>query len=138
MTDIQRTQAIADLSAATLPGLLTTALLDDFAVYQNKSPLRAEDLEYCVYIDGGENTTDNKKFSVIIKCQIYEKDEDQAYHSVIMPFIEKYITAELVDYLYRDSISFNLFPIEDRSTAYCFYFVSFTNQLDDCEGLDDG
>jgi hypothetical protein len=56
---------------------------------------------------------------------------------VIKPFIKKYITADVVDYLYRDSISFNLWPMEDRSTAFCFYFVSFTNQLDDCEVIDD-
>ena len=50
-----------------------------------------------------------------------------------MPFLEKEITSNVVDYVNRDSISFNLFPLEDRSTAFCFYFLDFNEGLDDCD-----
>jgi hypothetical protein len=43
MTDFDRTKAIADLSAVTLPALLATAGLDNFVQYINKSPLKADD-----------------------------------------------------------------------------------------------
>lgn len=133
MTPVERTAAIKNLLSANLPTLLTTALLDDFDEYLNKSPLRADDKEISVYIDTDDNSTDNLFFSVIIQCQLNGDDQVQEYHSVIMPFLEENLKAEVVGFTSRTNISADIWPIDHtRSTAFIYYNVSFESFLDDC------
>lgn len=133
MTPVERTEAIKDKAAATLPALLTAAGLDDFDRYRNKSPQKSNDLEFCVYIDSDDNTTSSRAFGVVIQCQIYGKDQAQEYHSVIMPFLEEYITAELIEYEYRDGIRAEVWPMDNSSTSFVFYSVMFLTENDDCD-----
>lgn len=134
MTAIEKTAAIRDLLSAGLPALLATALLDNFAEYLNKSPKRADDLEICVYIDLDDNDTDTSSFGVIIQAQIYGKDEVQEYHSVIMPFLEENLTADVVDMAVRLSIKGDPWPMDIKtSTAFIYYSVLFQSELDDCD-----
>jgi len=135
MTPIEKTKAIKDLLANNLPALLAayTPALDNFDEYLNKSPLRFEDKEICVYIDFDDNDTDTKTFGVIIQAQIYGEDQVQEYHSVIMPFLENNLTANIVDMVDRDKLSSKIFPIDlDESTSFILYFVEFSEPLDKC------
>ena len=133
MTPIERTATIRDEAQSRLPALLAGAGLDDFDEYLNKSPLRSDDKEFCVYIDSDDNTTESRTFTVVVQCQIFKKDQAQDYHSVIMPFIEEYITAELIDYEYRDAIRSELWPMDNRSTSFIFYGIVFISDSDDCD-----
>jgi hypothetical protein len=134
MTPVQRTAAIKTVFSTGLPALLSTAGLEDFDEYLNKSPLRSNDKELCVYIDFDDNGTDTKTFGVMIQAQLYGDDQVQEYHSVIMPFIEQFITADVVGYQTRMNISSDVFPMEPNgSSAFVFYMVSFESQIDDCE-----
>lgn len=133
MTPVERTKAIADKAAEKLPALLATAGLSDFDEYQNKSPLRPDDLEFCVYIDSDDDSTDSQAFGVVIQCQIYGKDDGQEYHSVIMPFLREFITAELIEYEVRDSIRAEVWPMDNASTSFIFYGIAVSSQSDDCD-----
>ena len=136
MTAIEKTKAIKDLLANNLPALLAayTPALDNFDEYLNKSPLRFEDKEICVYIDFEDNDTDNKRFGAIIQVQIFGEDQVQEYHSVIMPFLENNLTPDIVDMTERESIKSKIFPIDlDESTSFILYFVEFSEPLDKCD-----
>lgn len=133
MTPIERTQAIADKAALILPGLLTTALLSPFVQYINKSPLEVDDNEFCVYIDSDINNEDSLLFSALIQVQISGEDKVQEYHSVIMPFIEENIDADLVDYVDRDSIEADVWPMDNTSRSFIYYTVSFSSPSEDCD-----
>jgi len=136
MTAIEKTKAIKDLLANNLPALLAayTPALDNFDEYLNKSPLRFEDKEICVYIDFEDNDTDNKRFGAIIQVQIFGEDQVQEYHSVIMPFLENNLTPDIVDMTERESIKSKIFPIDlDESTSFILYFVEFSQPLDKCD-----
>lgn len=134
MTPIQKTQAIADLLAANLPALLSTAGLDNFAEYLNTSPLRADDSEICTYIITDDNDVLNDTFGVIMRVQLYGLDKDQEYHSVIKPFLDESLTGSVVGMTQRLSIKSDLYPMEiNGQTAYILYEVIFNTELDDCE-----
>lgn len=134
MTPVQKTAAIRDLLSANLPDLLSTAGLDNFDEYRNKSPLRSDDNEICTYIITDDNEVNNDSFGVIIRAQIYGKDLDQEYHSVIKPFLESDLTGSVVGMTQRTSIKSDLYPMEiNGSTAYILYSVIFDSELDDCD-----
>lgn len=134
MTPVQRTEAIRATLAAGLPALLTTAGLDNFDQYRNKSPEKSDDKELCVYIDFDDNGTDVRSFGAIVQAQLYGDDQVQEYHSIIMPFVEENITADLVGYQERMNISSDVWPMEPNgSTAFIYYMISFQTELDDCQ-----
>jgi len=133
MTAVEKTKAISDLLAAGLPSLLATASLDNFDEYLNKSPLRIDDKELCVYIDFDDNTTDNKDFGVIIQTQLNGEDQVQEYHSVIMPFIESNLKGSTIGMVERVSIKSNVWPIDKHGTSYIYYEIEFTDMLDKCD-----
>ena len=133
MTPIERTKAIADEAALRLPGLLSAASLDDFDVYHNKSLLRTEDNEFCVYIEADDNLTDSIVFVAYIQAQISGTDKDQEYHSVIMPFLEEFIDADLVEYDERDFIMSDPWPTDLNSRSLLYYKIGFSSPSDDCD-----
>ncbi len=133
MTPVERTEAIKDLAAANLPALLGTAGLDDFDAYRNKTPLKSDDKEFCVYIDIDDDDTDSQAFGAIIQVQLSGKDEADEYHSVIMPFLRAELTASVVDYTVRESIKSDIWPMDNKGVSFIYYFVTFTIENDDCD-----
>lgn len=134
MTAIEKTAAIRDLLSANIPGLLAGIGLDDFDEYLNKSPLRSDDKEICVYIDLETNDVDLTRFAVLIQAQIYKKDQVQEYHSVIMPFLEDNLDGNVVEMEQRQSIDADIYPLDiSSSTSFVFYSVVFETNLDDCD-----
>jgi hypothetical protein len=133
MTPVEITQLIADTMAAGLPSKLTTAGLENFAVYQNKIPNKADDLEVCVYLDYDDDDTDQAVLGILIQIQLYAKDENQEYHSVINPFLKKNITPELVGFETRQFIKSDHFPMDNNGSAFIFYKIEFSKNLTDCD-----
>lgn len=133
MTPVQRTAAIKNLCSSNLPALLTAAGLDDFSEYLNKSPLKSDDKELCVYIDMDGNSTDRLEFGVLIQAQLYGEDQVQEYHSVIMPFLENNLSGDVVGFTERTNISSDVWPMEPGgATAFIYYTVQFSKDIDDC------
>ena len=134
LTPIERTAAIRDLFSNNLPDLLTDASLDNFDEYLNKSPLRSQDKELCVYIDFDDNDSDSYSFGVVIQAQLYGSDQVQEYHSVIMKFIEENIIGDTVGFTVRNNIAADIWPMDiERSTAFIYYSVGFMTRTDDCD-----
>ena len=133
MTPVERTQAIADLAAANLPALLGAVPLDDFDEYRNKTPKKSDDKEFCVYIDIDNDDTDNQTFGAIIQAQLFGKDEADEYHSVIMPFLREFLTADVIEYTVRESIKSDVWPMDNKGVSFIYYFVTFTIENDDCD-----
>lgn len=134
MKTVEITQLVSDTLESGLPSLLSADGLQDFDVYDNKSPYRATDLELCTYIDFEDNNTDEKQLGLIIQAQIVGIDKVQEYHSVILPFIESDITAGLVGYTVRQSIKSDVWPMDAASsTSFIYYSISFSASLDDCD-----
>ena len=132
MTPVQRTQSIIDLVSANLPALLATAGLDDFDAYRNKSPLKSDDKEFCVYIDVDDDNTDSQSFGAIIQVQLFGKDEADEYHSVIMPFLREFLTPAIVGYDIRESIETDVWPMDSKG-SFIYYNVKFTKENSDCD-----
>ncbi len=51
MSPVEITEYVSTLLSTALPPKLADAGLDDFTEYINKSPLRSDDSELCVYSD---------------------------------------------------------------------------------------
>lgn len=133
MTPVEVTKKISDQAALDLPALLLGAGLSDLAEYRNKTPVKSDDLEFCVYIEQDADTTDFEVFQILIQVQLHGSDKDQEYHSVIMPWLKEVITARFVEFEIRDSITSDLWPMDMRGSAFIFYYLHFNNSLDDCD-----
>jgi len=134
LTPIERTEAIKDLCESDLPALLDDAGLSNFDEYRNKTPLKSNDKELCVYIAEDMNSPSENKFLVLIQVQIYGNDEGQEYHSVIMPFLEQELTADIVEYTDRDSISADVWAMDvEKMTTFLWYEIEFTEDKDGCD-----
>lgn len=133
MTGIEITAAIAAAAQSELPALLGAEGLPDFDEYRNKSPKAIDDKEFCVYIEHERDSTDARSLSVIIQCQLYQSDEDQAYHAVIYQWLLDTITSDFAGYQERESIEGDPWPLDDRSTAFLYYALEFKDDLDDCQ-----
>ncbi len=133
MTPVERTEAIKDLAAANLPALLGAVPLDNFDEYRNKTPLKVDSKQFCVYIDIDDDDTDSQTFAAIIQAQLFGKDEADEYHSVIMPFLRSELTASVVGYDVRESIKSDVWPMDNKGVSFIYYFVTFTIENDDCD-----
>ena len=135
MTAIQKTQAVATLLQTNLPALLAaySPSLDDFDQYINHSPDNDKEKIISVYIDVDTNDVLTKTFGIIIQCQLYGKDQVQEYHSVIMPFLEEFLTENVVDMERRTLIDGDPWPMDTSGTAFIFYKVMFETDLDGCD-----
>ena len=134
MTTAEIKTAIKNKFAADLPALLTTAGLADFEDYLTSQPSDYERRQLGMYTESRSNTTDNKSYSLIIQAQLASTgDFNQEYDDVIFPYIEKEITAELAGFITRESVEADLYPVDDNSTSFNFYILTFSSVLDDCD-----
>ena len=99
--------------------------LNEFSNYQIGTRfIQSDDLEFCVYIEADNDTTDFLIFKVLIQVQLFKLDQGQEYHSVIMPFLKKYITAEFVGFEIRDSITSDHWPMDLNGSSFIYYFLA--------------
>ena len=134
MTDVQKTEAIKDKLEADLPALLSAAGLDDFDEYNNKSPLRSDDNEICVYINGGQNDVVSNNFAVIVQIQLSGKDLIDEYHSIVKDYMLENITADIVDMVERVNFIYDIWPYDVHSNnTFAYYEITFEDKLDDCD-----
>lgn len=134
MTATAAKTAIKNKLADVLPALLAAGSLDDFTDYLDSQPSDPEKLQIGIYIDEEMDTENDHILSVLIQVQLYRKaDWTQKYHSVLMAAIRENVTADLVDFITRDQITADLWPVDQGSTSFNYYEVRFMEPLDDCD-----
>ena len=132
MTAGQTKTAIKNKLASLLPALLTAAGLDNFDDYLDEQPDETEKTQIGIYIADETDTTETHTLQIIIQAQLYKKgDWKQAYHDVLMPAIRQHITAALVEYVTRENIIADLWPVDKNSSSFGFYIIDFSEPLDD-------
>lgn len=132
-TSVVKTK-IKEKLAEVLPALLTAAGLDDFDDYLDDQPSKPDAVQLGVYVDTEIDIVDSHSLTIIIQAQLYRKGFKQdAYHAVLMPALRKYITAYLVDYTTRESITADLWPVDKNASSFSFYVIEFSEDLDDCD-----
>lgn len=134
MTLSEMRKTIKDTLESVLPALLATASLDNFDNYYEGPPRNVDKKELCVYANHEINATLNYEVGFIIQAQLYQVLDELPYHDVIFKAIKDNITATLLDLQSRDRIEFDGWPMDDdTSTSYCFYYLGFISDLDDCD-----
>ena len=134
MTAVQKTLKIKEYIETNLPALLVAAGLSPIDEYRNKTPLKNNDREICVYIDSDKNTKDGLEFSAIIQFQNSGADDVDEYHSVIFPLLEAFDPEE-IEMEERMSVEADIWPLDiNSSNSYAVYIMVFRSWLDTCNG----
>lgn len=133
MTASAAKTAIKNKLAAILPDLLSAASLDDFDDYLDEQPSNTEKAQIGLYVDEETDTTVLHTLSIIIQIQLYKRpDWKQKYHGILMGAIREHITADLIDFITRESIEADLYPVIENTSSFNFYIITFSEPLDDC------
>lgn len=136
MKFIEQLEAIRAEFETQLPALLLAESLDDFDEYLKRTPKRSDDLELCVYLGEGADSTDDDSRSFIVQAQLPSKQSDiqVQYHDVIYQAIQDFITPELIEMTNRQNIGYDLWPLDDQGNGgFIYYFLEFNSELVDCD-----
>ena len=116
-----------------LPALFTTAGLDDMDEYKINQADDTRKKQACCYVGPERDGTDTHEVVFILQFQLAAKVELTDYHDIIMPFVREFITPELLDYNTREGIEFEPWPADMSGTAVLWYYIGFSEPLDDCD-----
>jgi hypothetical protein len=131
MTDLQIRAAVKNELAVRVPAILIAAGLPAMVEYVEGRPLRTTDNELAVYIGQGSDTTSEKNIQIIIQIQLVQIMDELPHKVEIGNIIEEYITPRLVNMVNRESIDFDNWPPDLQGSAFVYFYITFSSELDD-------
>lgn len=131
---IDQVEKIVIKLSQVLPPLLSAAGLDDFEDYSIYPPDDADKKILAVYVDAERDFTVEYEIRFVIQAQLARERRTTEYHSVIFDAIRKNITSTLMGLEKRDNVEADIWPLDrGNGTSFCFYELSFTQDMDDCD-----